>query len=403
MAKDNDFGLSSNAGPSEVSQAAAVATIDRVANEAPPMSAGQGAQDNGVAQADGKQVDDKGLKKEFDLNEPNPEPAEGGEPEKVVEVDTDPEAAKPEPEVEPVVEPTGDQVEPIDQWLKDVPVSDRQDILSEFMTSNIDDLKVSVRQGHEDVEMTLGELKRAASGYAGEANAGRQIKQAKAEVAAREKALVDREKFISDQFEKPGDLMTFLDSNVTDPVAYFTAVKDHAEAVLAEAEENPGRFRRDANLRKENAELRSDIADIKDLLRNNGQNGKTGTPEPEVAGGTTADAKREEIRQEGERREKLVVKEGYQVDAIAKIWADEGRPDDFYRWFAEHRLAQERDTAKAKVGTTKENRRKGGAALRRRGSANPTPLAAKDDGKVLDAAGISEFLRNHPTNKGRIT
>ncbi len=400
--KGNDFGLTSNAGPGEVSQAAAVATIDRVANEAPPLSAGQGTGDNGVAQADGKHVSDKDLKKEFDLNEPNPADAEAGEPEKVVEVDTDPEAKK-ELEVEPVVEAKPDDVEPVADWLKDVPVADRQDILSEFMTSNIDDLKVTVRQGHEDVEMSLGDLKRAAAGYSGEANAGRQIKAAKDEIAVREKALKDREKFIADQFNSPGDLMTFLDSNVTDPVEYFTAVKEHAESVLAEAEENPGRFRRDANLRRENAALRSDMAEIKDMIRGNGANGKAGTPEPEAAGGTGADAKREEIRQEGVRREKLVVDKGFQVDAVAKAWADEGRPDDFYRWFAEWRLELEQDTGKARKTTVKEQRRKGGAALRRRGSANPAPVQAADDGKILDAKGISDFLRNHPTNKGRIT
>lgn len=402
MAKDNDFGLTSNAAPSEVSQADAVATIDRVANEPAPTSSGQ--TDLGVAQADGKQTDAKGLRKEFDLNDPNPEPEAGGEPEKEVDVETDPDPDKkvePEAKVEEPekkVEPATD-AEPVADWLKDVDLPTRQDILDEFVTSNIDDLKVDLRQGGADVQMTIGELKRAAAGYSGEASASRQVKQMKAEIETREKALKDREKFISDQFNDPADLMTFLDSHVTDPVQFFTAVKNHADAVLAEAEDNPARFRRDAALRRENASLRSDISEIKSMLTNGKGNG---TPAPPDTSAADADTEAE-IKQEGQRRRSMVKELGFEVDAVAKAWAGAGEPDNFDHWFAKWAVSTERDTSKAKTTATKSNRAKGGSTLRRRGAANPQPTKTADDDKPLDAAGISKFLREHPTNKGRIT
>ena len=407
MAKDNDFGLQSNAG-APVTQEAAVTTIDRVAGEPAPMSAGQ--TDLGVAQADGKKTDEAGLKKEFELNDPNKAlDAERGEPEKETDVETDPDAKKelekkvePEAKVEPEkkVAPGADDPEPVSEWLADVTVADRQDILDEFVTANIDDLKLNVRQDGADVEMTLGQLKRAASGYAGEAKAGSQIKKMKAEVERREKDLKDREKFITDQFNKPADLMSFLDAHVEDPVAYFTAVKEHAESVLSESEENPGRFRRDAATRRENAALRSDIKELKDIVV--GRNGNTGTPDADTDEGPDRGAQSEEaIVAEGKARRDFVVEEGFEVDAVAKAWTDAGEPPDFYRWFAKFGLKEARDTSAAKVQTTKKNREKGGASLRRRGSANPKPAAAVDDGKVLDAKGIQEYLDNHPTNKGR--
>ncbi len=403
--KDNDFGLTSNAKPSEISQADAVATIDRVANEPAPTSSGQ--TDLGVAQADGKHTDAKGLRKEFDLNDPNPEPdAAGGEPEKETEVVTDPDPDKkvePEAKVEPdkeikVVEPDPN-VEAVGEWLKDVDLPTRQDILDEFVTSNIDDLKVSLRQGGADVELSIGELKRQAAGYAGEANASRQIKEMKAEITTREKALKDREKFITDQFNDPADLMTFLDSHVTDPVQFFTAVKNHADAVLAEAEDHPARFARDAALRRENASLRSDISEIKSLLTNGK---RPGTPEAPDASAADADQVAE-IKEEGQRRRSMVKELGFGVDAVAKAWAGAGEPDNFDPWFAKWAVTQERDTSKAKTTATKVNRQKGGAALRRRGAANPQPTRTAEDDKPLDAAGISKFLREHPTNQGRFT
>lgn len=402
MAKDNDFGLQSNAAPSEVTQADAVATIDRVANEPAPTSSGQS--DLGVAQADGKHTDAKGLRKEFDLNDPNPEGDEpGGKPEKETEVVTDPEPdkkvepeAKVEPEKKEVVEPDPN-VEAVGEWLKDVDLPTRQDILDEFVTSNIDDLKVSLRQGGADVEMSIGELKRAASGYAGEASASRQVKEMKAEIATREKALKDREKFISDQFNDPADLMTFLDSHVTDPVQFFTAVKQHADAVLTEAEDNPARFRRDAALRRENASLRSDISEIKSMLTNGKGAGTPDAPDKSKAD----DDQVAEIKEEGQRRRSMVKELGFEVDAVAKAWAGAGEPDNFDHWFAKWAVSHERDTSKAKTTATKVNRQKGGAALRRRGAANPQPTKTAEDDKPLDAAGISKFLREHPTNQGR--
>jgi hypothetical protein len=399
MGKDNDFGLQSNAG---VSQADAVATIDRVASAPAPTSAGQS--DLGVAQADGKKTDADGLKKEFDLNDPNAAAEPTGEPEKVTEVDTDPEpAAEPEKQEKPAELPDADDAEPVAEWLKDVDVATRQDILSEFMATNMDDLKVTVRQSGRDVEMSLSELKRQASGYAGEDKASKQIKQATADIEHREKVLKDREKFIADQFTNPTDLMQFLDSHVEDPIAYFTSVKEHAEGVLSEAEENPARFRRDAALRRENASLKSDIRDIKDMIRN-GTNGATGTPRAEGADDDhhAIVAEEEARKAEGKARVQFVKDEGFELAAVAAAWTADNEPADFYRWFASWSLKRERDTSRDKVTATKQNRQRGGGTLRKRGSANPQPAKAVDDGKPLDAKGISEFLKNHPSNRGRL-
>lgn len=399
--KDNSFGLQSNSG---VSQAEAVATIDRVANEVPPLNAGQGAQDNGVAQADGKPVDPKGLRKEFDLNDPAGA-ADKAEPEKHIEVETDPDAVEDDEVVVPddkkaeADADAGNDVEPVSEWLKDVDTPTRQDILQEFMTSNIDDLTVSVRQSGKDVDLTLAELKRAAAGYSGEQAAGRQVKQLKADIDRREKALVEREQFIAKQFDDPGDLLQFLDGNVEDPVQYFTAVKDHAEAILAEAEDNPARFRRDTALRRENSQLRSDVADIKALLK--GQ-ANPGTPEKDEAASADA-ARRQELVDEGHRRRQHVTDLGYEVDAVAKAWTDAGEPDAFDHWFTKWAVTQERDTSRAKTDTTKKNRQRGGASLRRRGSANPKPATPAADDEPFDAKSIDKFLRNHPSNAGRMT
>ena len=117
--------------------------------------------------------------------------------------------------------------------------------------------------------------------------------------------------------------MVFLDSHVEDPVAYFTAVKEHAEGVLAEAEENPARFRRDAALRRENVSLRSDMAEIKNLIR--GQNGKTGTPDADAAEASQPEDDDAAGRQaEGEARVSFVKEQGFKVDAVAKAWTDAG-------------------------------------------------------------------------------
>jgi uncharacterized protein YukE len=126
----------------------------------------------------------------------------------------------------------------------------------------------------------------------------------------------------------------------------------------------------------------------------------TGTPEAPDTSAADADTAAG-IKEEGQRRRSMVKELGFGVDAVAKAWAGAGEPDNFDHWFAKWAVTQERDTSKAKTTTTKTNRRKGGSALRRRGAANPQPTRTAEDDKPLDAAGISKFLREHPSNQGR--
>lgn len=405
----NDFGLTSNAAP--VSQEAAVATIEQVANEPAPVHS-----DQGVAQSQGKEVSDADFRKEFDMDDgthPDDKKPEG-KPEVETKVKTgeeedertdeeiaadeeaaEAEAAKPAAEKKETVDDGTDET--VADWLKDVEVETRQEILDEFSVNNIDDLTVTVRQGGEDVDLSIGELKRAAAGYAGEEAVDAKIDNIKAELARREEDVKTREEFFGKQFDDPTDLTSFLDANVTDPVKYFTALKEHAEAVLAEAEDNPAQFRRNTALRRENQSLRSDVAEIKALLKGNRDTGRD-TDAEEV---DTPEAIKER-RDEGKRRRDAVVAKGFDVDKVHQAWIDGGEAVDFDRWFARWSKTQDpKDTSAGKKKTTKKKaQRQGGSALRRRGAANPAPASQADDGD-LSAAGITKFLRNHPSNKGR--
>ena len=417
---DNDFGLSSNAAAAPVSKEAAVATIDKVAGAKP---------DFGVAQADGKPVDQEGLREEFDLSGAETK-AEAGEAETETELDTELEdegaiegsdehkdaQAKQAAEAKKVAEAKKDaegkegadakkdadaaaegaeELESVETWMKDVDPATRQTILDQFVIDNIDDLTVPVTQAGKEVPMTIAQLKRAAAGYAGETQVTAKVKGMKADIERREKALKDREGFIAKQFKDPGDLMTFLDGQVEDPVKYFTAVKAHAESVLTEAEDNPARFSRDAALRRENASLRSDIKDIKDMI--SGKNA-SGTPDGDATEGADAD---EKTVTEGVRRREMVVEAGFKVDAIAKAWADDDEPADFDRWFVKYALKTRKDTSTRARASTDKKRRRGGKSLRRRGPAKPKPDTASSGSGVMGAVEIDQFLRGHPSNKGR--
>jgi hypothetical protein len=181
-------------------------------------------------------------------------------------------------------------------------------------------------------------------------------------------------------------------------VTYFKAVQDHAAGVLAEAEENPARFRRDAAARRENASLRSDIADLKAAVLGRGKDDGDGTP---AADAETKAERDEYLAQEGARRREMVVENGFKVDAVAKAYADANEPDDFDRWFAKWALKNARDTSQAATDTTNKNRKRGGSTLRRRGPSTPKPAEVGADDDVMTASGIDSFLRKHPSNKGR--
>lgn len=410
MAVDNaGFGLESNAGK-PVSKETAVATIDKVAGAKP---------DFGIAMADGKKVDQDGLRQEFDLSNADKKD-QAGDVETEVELDTeledesdegheagqaaqaaeDRKAAEDKKAAEgkkgDEVTATGDdEVESVESWLKDVDPATRQSILDQFVVDNIDDLTVPVTQAGKEVPMSIAQLKRAAAGYAGETQITAKVKAMKADIERRETALKDREGFIAKQFKDPADLMTFLDGQVEDPVKYFTAVKAHADSVLTEAEENPARFHRDAVLRRDNVSLRSDIADIKAMIR--GKNA-TETSESDATEGAETE---ETLIAEGARRREMVVGAGFKVDAIVKAWADDDEPPDFDRWFLKYALKDRKDTSTRARASTGNNRRRGGKSLRRRGPATPKPVTASGDSGVMGAQEIDTYLRGHPSNKGR--
>ena len=408
----DEFGLKSNAAP--VSQADAVATIEKVAGEPAPI----GKPDQGVAQADGKQVSDDQFRKEFELDDsvhPDDKKIEG-KPEVETEVKTELEDEEKEQTAdekaadekaadekaadekaaaekkETVEDETGEAVA---DWLKDVDVATRQEILDEFSVNNIDDLMVSIRQGGEDVDLSIGELKRAAAGYAGEDAVDKKVENMKAELGRREEDVKTREDFFGKQFDDPQDLLTFLDANVTDPVKYFTALKEHAEGVLTEAEDNPAQFRRNTAMRRENQSLRSDITEIKDILKGNRDTGRDTDAEesesPEVV---------KERRTEGQRRRDAVVRAGFDVNKVHQAWTDDGEAVDFDRWFARWSKTAKKETSTGKKKTTEKKQRRGGSALRRRGPVTPKPASQQDDGD-LSAKGIAKFLREHPSNQGR--
>lgn len=393
---ENEFALKSNADVS-VSQQEAAAAIEKVAGAPAPLP----------GSPDAKVVTDKGLRKEFDLNTNEDREKEPGEPEKETDVETDEPETKKEPAAKKEAEATPsdtdeDTGEAIADWLKEVDLETRQDILDEFVDTNIDDLVVNVMQAGQDVELTIKELKRQAAGYTGESNAGAKQKELKADIKRREDAIGAREKFLTDQFADPTQLMTFLDANVEEPEKYFKAVKEHADAVLAEAEDNPAQFRRNAALRRENVELRNQLTSIDTKLDRIAGNGSRDTD----ASGEEADADTHaQLVKEGQRRYQLVADAGLDKAGVEKAWKAAGEPEDvgFDRWLLLWSRKQAKETSDTAKETTTRNRRRGGGTLRRRGNTKSTPAAEKPQkGHLPDATEIGDYLRQHPSNKGRM-
>ena len=394
----NEFALKSNADVS-VSQQEAAAAIETVANAPAPLP--------GAPEA--KVVSDREMRKEFALNTNEPTEKEPGEAEKETHVETEPEGKKKpkeatELEAKPAETVTDDELgEPVADWLKEVDVDTRQEILDEFVDRN-DDLIVNVTQAGQDVELTLRELKRQASGYAGEQNADRKSTELKADLKRREAAIVEREKVISKTFEDPTDLMTFLDANVPEPEKYFKTVLEHAEALLKEAEENPGAFRRNSALRRENAQLRESLSSIDTKLdRLAGNGGRDTDAAGETETGTETEAR---LVKEGQRRYQLVKDAGLDKAEVEKAWRAAGEPHDgdgFDRWLLLWSRKQAKETSDAALETTERNRQRGGGTLRRRGNTKPAPAAVKPQkGHLPDAEEIGTYLREHPSNKGRM-
>lgn len=404
--------------------------FDMQSNAAAPVDAGTaatmvkeaaqgGTDDGGQARADAKQVDDKTFKEEFEIG--HEETGEkDGTAETQTEVETD-ETDDDKGELEDKGEQDDDtktkdddadatkagekgekgeevdDAEPIGDWLKDVDEDTRQEILDEFIESNAD-LSVTVRQDGQDVEMTIAELQRAAGGYAGEEAIEKKIADARTAIKAQQDDLKSREEFLGKQLKKPADLLEFLDSNVEDPVQYYTAVRDHAESVLKSAEDDPAGFRRETSQRRASGMMLDrleKLASVVDKL----VAGKTGTPDAET---TDEQANDEVIRKEGEARRKFVSDAGFKVPVVQAAWIKDKEPSDFYRWFARWIKTSAKDTSTRAKKSTKKNQRRGGKTLRRRGGSTPGAGDKKKVAGTPSATEMADFLVNHPTNKGRL-
>lgn len=406
----------------------AAATI--VADAAVGKTEPQGQPDAGKAQAKAKEVDNAEFGKEFGL-EGGEKPATG-KPADEVEVVVDDEDALLEdgdgkPDKDDVVDDDdpddtrtdaqkkadadakvaadakgGDEPEAIADWLKDVDDDARQEMVEEFFESNTD-LTITVQRDGKDVELTLEELKRDAGGYSGEAAVEKKIADARTEIKKRSDELKSREEFLGKQLDKPDDLLAFLDANVSDPLKYYKAIQEHAEAVLKQADEDPAGFRRDTASRRANQARDARLDKLTEMFEKF-MSGK-GTPKAETADdGEETAAEKVERKAEGKRRVKFVTKElGLKVADVERAWSKAGSPSDFYAWIAKWNHTRGKDTSKRAKKATKTNRRRAGTGLRRRGGSTTASDKPANDGKALTAKGIEEFLVNHPTNKGRLS
>jgi hypothetical protein len=405
--QDTGFDMQSNAA-APVSSEAAATMVKEVAH---------GTDDGGQARSNAKQVDDKAFKEEFEIGHEEAG-EEDGVPEKETEVETEHEDLEDkgeedegteDPDADADKTPTGkkdekgeeggEEVEPIGDWLKDVDGDTRQEILDEFIESNAD-LVVTVAQNGQEVEMTIADAIQQAGRYGGEEAVEQKIADARAEIARQQENLKTREEFLGKQLSKPTDLLEFLDANVEDPVKYYTAVRDHAESVLRSAEEDPAGFRRDTAIRRDNSQLRSELSEIKDLLKD--LKPGTGTPD---AGDEKAQKKAQEeaMKKEGAARRKFVTDAGFKVSDVQTAWHNDDEPSDFYRWFAQWIKSTAKDTSTRAKKSTNKNRRRGGKTLRRRAGSKPVGTKEEKITGTPNAKEMAEFLVNHPTNKGRLT
>lgn len=406
----------------------AAATI--VADAAAGKTERQGQPDAGKAQANAKDVDNADFSKEFDL-EGGDKPDTGKAADKVdvetddgvvddalledgkVDKDDDPDAAgddtrtdaqkKADADAKAAAEAKGgDEAEAIADWLKDVDDDTRQEMVEEFFESNTD-LTITVQRDGKEVELTLEELKRDAGGYSGEAAVEKKIADARAEIKKQGEELKSREEFLGKQLDKPDDLLAFLDANVSDPLKYFKAIQEHAEAVLKQAEDDPAGFRRDTTSRRANQARDARLDKLTEMFEKfmSGE----GTPKAKTAdSGDETAAEKVEREAEGKRRVKFVTKElGLKVADVERAWSKAGRPPDFYAWIAKWSHKRGKDTSKRAKKSTERNRRRAGTGLRRRGGSTTAGDKPANDGKPLTAKGIEEFLVNHPTNKGRLS
>ena len=393
--------------PNTPVDSAAAATI--IADAAAGKSATQGQPDGGKAQAAAKEVDGAAFAKEFDLE--GGDKPDTGKAAKQVDVETDDGGddtrtdaqKKADADAKTAAEAKGDdELEAIADWLKDVDEDARQEMVEEFFESNTD-LTITVQRDGKDVELTLEELKRDAGGYSGEASVEKKIADARTEIKKANEDLKSREEFLGKQLDKPEDLLAFLDANVTDPLKYFKAIQEHAEAVIKQAEDDPAGFRRDTASRRADQARDARVDKLTEMFEKfmSGE----GTPKAKTGDDTEQTAaEKAEVAAEGKRRVKFVTKKlGLKVADVERAWSKAGRPSDFYAWIAEWNHTRGKDTSKRAKKSTKTNRRRAGKGLRRRGGAAPAGDKPAYDGKELTAKGIEEFLVQHPTNKGRLS
>lgn len=366
-----------------------------------PATSKTGQPDSGVAQMDAKQVDPGEFKQEFGLDS-NTDEVEPTDPVKETVVDTGDkpdekpdekpgEDQKPDQADEKVVTDEGDETVSVKDFLKDVDDDTRRDLFAALAEDP--DAQLTFQRNGESVSQPVADVLRAASGYPGAeavtARAGT-LKKAEEQLAA------DQKQF-SETLEDPQEFLDYMDGHIQDPVKFYTAIRDRADAVLKENEDDPAAFRRTLSSRRDaaasrqaTAELRTEVAGLRAEL-------KSGKSE-----GNNAD---EAVRQEGQTRRTAVEAAGFDVNVVDDHWTAAGSPTDFARWFGAWSKinAPLKGTPKSETtnNSTNNSGKKTGLrskSLKRAGSVGSGVTPTQVDNKPMDAEGIENYLRAHPSN-----
>lgn len=407
MAKD--FGMTpNNPGAGEAVAAPAAA----------PAGQGEGTSDHGAAQAEAREVTAEQFAEAFELD-PNAEgEGESGKPVKQTVVDTgDGEGEKPDGEKPDGEKPAegekpdgekpaegdaaaegeataeGDDVT-IEDFLKDTDDDTRQDLLTALMAD--EKLSLNFERDGKPVSEPVADVLRAAAGYPG----AEAVTARAAELKKAEDQLDSDQKAFSKTLADPSEFLDYMEGHLDDPVKFYTSIRDRAESVLKESEDDPAAFKRKhadrrsaVTDRQEAIALREEVANLRRDLRGD-------TPPRKVSA-----SEETSIRQEGEKRRSAVETSGFNVDVVDNHWVAAGAPTDFARWFgawsAVNPGLKGKGTPKSENGEKPDSEtggKKKRKTLRRSGNLGPGKPTAVVDDKPLDADGIESFLREHPSN-----